>query len=105
MKLFWATCAIHGLDSQVMDKLAYDYMYMWMLTIHDAIIALPGQAGILRQAYADELKEINVNRFSIIRDFRQSIGATSIKSDVDYYKLTKIIVEAPDTPYLATAMK
>ena len=105
MKLFWATCAIHGLDSQIMDKIAYTYTY-WMLTIHDAIICLPGHAKILRQAYADELKEINTHRYSIIRDFRESIGATSTKADVDYYKLSKIIVQAPEnTPYLATAMK
>lgn len=105
MKLFWATCAIHGIDSQIMNKLAEDYMHMWMLTIHDAIICLPGDASILRKAYAGELKDVNINRTRIIKDFRESVGATSTKADVDYYKLCKAVVEAPDVPYQATAMK
>jgi hypothetical protein len=88
-----------------MDFIAETYRHMWMLTIHDAIITLPGHANILRQAYANELKEVNKNRHKIIRDFRKSIGATSTKADVDFYKLSKSVVEAEDQPFLASAMK
>lgn len=104
MKLFWATCAIHGIDSQMMDRLAEQFSF-WMLTIHDAVLCLPGHAKLIRQAYAVELKEVNNNRHSIISNYRKSIGAISPKSDVDFYKLAKTVVEAPDVPFQATAMK
>lgn len=105
MKLFFATLCIHGLDSQIMNYLAELFNKMWMLTIHDAIIGLPGQLNILRKAYADELKKINDQRHKILADYRKSIGATSFKSDVDYYKLSKSVVESKATSFLATAMK
>lgn len=105
MKLFWATCLIHNLDSQVMNHIAIVHSGIWMLTIHDAIIGLPGQLSILRKEYANELYKINQQRYKIVADYRASIGATSFKSDVDYYKLTNSIVESQATCFSATAMK
>lgn len=95
----------HNLDSQVMNHIAIAHSDTWMLTIHDAIIGLPGQLSILRKEYADELYNINQQRYKIVADYRASIGATSFKSDVDYYRLTSSIIESQSTHFSATAMK
>lgn len=104
MKLYWATCLIHNLDSQVMDSIAYEST-KWMLTIHDAGIVLPGTAKEVRKAYAIKLKEINTNRYSILQDFRESIGATSLKADIAFMKLHKAVEQAEDLPFSQSAMK
>lgn len=104
MKLFWATCLVHNLDSQIMNTIASN-TDKWLLTIHDAIIALPGHAVDFRNQYAYLLKEINRNRYTILNDYRKSIGATSIKSDVAFYKLFKSVIPADDVEFHATAMK
>ena len=103
--LYWQTCIIHNLDSQVMNKIALA-MDEWMLTIHDAIIALPGTCGRARGLYANQLQQINANRFSIMRDYRESIGATSIKADMDFMDLYNMVHQAPaNTVFKRTAMK
>ena len=104
MKLFWATCLIHNLDSQVMDKIA-DATDEWILTIHDAAIVLPGTARRTRKAYALQLKEVNNRRNSILSGFRQSIGATTLKADVAFMKLHTATIQAEDVPFNTTAMK
>lgn len=104
MKLFWATCLVHNLDSQIMNRIASN-TDKWLLTIHDAIISLPSHAGLFRKQYASLLKEINTNRYSILQEYRKSIGATSMKSDVAFHKLFKSVVPADDTEFLPTAMK
>ena len=104
MKLFWATCLIHNLDSQVMDKIA-DATDEWILTIHDAAIVLPGTARRTRKAYALQLKEVNNRRNSILSGFRQSIGATTLKADVAFMKLHTATIQAEDVSFNTTAMK
>ena len=104
MKLFWATCLIHNLDSQAMDNIAY-VIEEWMLTIHDAIITAPGTASRCRHQYARQLKDINTNRHTIIRDFRDSIGATSVKADIMFMKLYQNTQQAESQDFNATAMK
>ena len=103
-KLFWATCLIHNLDSQSMDNIAIA-IDEWMLTIHDAVIALPGTCGKVRKQYSHELKAVNENRRTIIRDFRNSIGATSMKADIDFMKLDKAVQQADEEVFNASAMK
>ena len=104
MKLFWATCLIHNLDSQVMDNIA-TIVDEWMLTIHDAIITAPGVAKRCRVTYAGQLKAINKDRNEILRDFRRSIGATSMKADIAFMKLYDSVQQAEDVEFNATAMK
>jgi hypothetical protein len=104
MKLFWATCLIHNLDSQIMDKIA-NATDEWMLTIHDAAIVLPGTARRTRKAYALQLKEVNNRRNSILTGFRQSIGATTLKADVAFMKLHAATTQAEDVSFNTTAMK
>lgn len=105
MKLFWATCLIHNLDSQVMDAIARK-ITKWMLTIHDAVITMPGTAKECREQYVIELNTIRQNRHQILKDFRESIGATSFKADVDFMKLHKAVEQLDDTvKFNATAMK
>ncbi len=95
---------MHNLDSQVSNSIAYEST-KWMLTIHDAAIVLPGAAKEVRIAYALKLKEINTNRHTILKDFRQSIGATSLKADFAFMKLHKAVHQAEDMLFNSTAMK
>ena len=104
MKLFWATCCVHGLESQVFDMLAYEESE-WCITNHDAIICMPWNAKRLREAYAKKIKEVNRDRYQIIKDFRTSIGAITPKSDLAFYKLFKLVQDAGDVPFNATSMK
>lgn len=104
MKLFWATCLIHNLDSQIMDKIA-NATDEWMLTIHDAAIVLPGTARRTRKVYALQLKEVNKRRNSILSGFRQSIGATTLKADVAFMKLHAATTQAENVSFNITAMK
>ena len=104
MKLFWATCCVHGLESQVFDQLANEEPE-WCITNHDAVICMPWNAKRIRQNYAKKIKEVNRDRFQIIRDFRQSIGAITPKSDLAFYKLFKLVKDAGDLEFNATAMK
>ena len=104
MKLFWATCLIHNLDSQIVNKIAND-SDEWMLTIHDAIIAAPGTCGRARKAYATTLKEVNKDRHSILKGFRESIGAVDLKADIAFMKLHKATKHAENIAFNATAMK
>ena len=104
MKLFWATCLIHNLDSQIVNNVAKD-MDHWMLTIHDAIITLPGIAGQARKAYATQLQLVNDNRHSILKDFRKSIGATDIKADIAFMNLYKATQQAEAETFSPSAMK
>ena len=105
MKLYWATCLIHNLDSQIMNKILIKLDQEWILSIHDAAIALPGVCGRIRKSYAIELKQINIKRKSILLSYRKSIGATSMKDSVAFMKLDKSIQQAPDVEYNACAMK
>lgn len=104
MKLFWATCCVHGLESQVFDQLAQEEPE-WCITNHDAVICMPWNAKRIRQNYAKKIKEVNRDRFQIIRDFRQSIGAITPKSDLAFYKLFKLVKDAGDLEFNATSMK
>lgn len=104
MKLFWATCCVHGLESQVFDQLA-DEEPEWAITNHDAVICMPWNAKRIRENYASKIKEVNRDRFRIIRDFRQSIGAVTPKSDLAFYKLFKLVKDAGDQEFNAIAMK
>lgn len=76
-----------------------------MLTIHDAVITLPGTAREVRKAYAHQLKQVNKDRNSIIKEFRESIGATDIKSDIAFMNLYKATQQAKDVDFNASAMK
>lgn len=104
MKLFWATCCVHGLESQVFDELAYKEED-WLITNHDAILAAPWTCKRLRTNYATKLKAVNRDRYKIIQKFRQSIGAVTPKSDADFYKVSQLVTEAPDLEFNAVSMK
>lgn len=105
MKLFWATCLIHNLDSQLVNKIPQQLPNDWMLTIHDAVIAGPGVCKRVRNQYAIGLKEVNKNRNIILNDFKRSIGATTVKADVAFYKLHEATQQAEDIAFNASAMK
>jgi hypothetical protein len=105
MKLFWATCLVHSLDSDLMEHGLNRHSAFWILDIHDADLCLPGQAHIIRQTKADRLKYYNRNRFQIVSSYRQSIGATTPKSDIDYMKLLKSVIDAGDQTFMRTCMK
>jgi hypothetical protein len=103
-KLFFATCLVHNLDSQAINWIAVN-LNAWCITIHDALIALPGVCGRARELYAVRLKAINNDRNSIIMNFRKSIGATDTKSDVAFYKLYNRVEQADDVKFNPHCMK
>ncbi len=113
-KLFWATCLIHNLDSQDSNSIAleistelvdHESLSNWIITIHDAALTLPGTCRVVRNKYAKRLKRVNTNRDEIISNFRASIGATSMKSDVSFMKLHRMVEQADDVEFNASAMK
>ena len=108
MKLFWATCLVHHLDSELVEgNLVYHAIMKnrWLLDIHDAYLCLPNHATLIRESSASGLKTLNDNRFSIIDNFRQSIGATTPRSDIQYMKLLKAVKDAGDTEFTRLCMK
>jgi hypothetical protein len=105
MKLYWATAIIHHLDSDLMEYLLGQFKSHWALDIHDAILCLPGHATDFKEEAAKRLKFYNKNRYSIVQNYRKSIGATSPKADMQYIKLLASIVEAEDVPFKTTLMK
>lgn len=104
MKLYWATCKVHGLESQVFDEMAFEEPE-WLVTNHDAILTLPGTAKRQRIKYAQKMKAVNNDRFQITRDYRKSIGATDYASDVAFYKAFKLVNDAGDVEFSPSAMK
>ena len=106
MKLYWATCCVHGLESQVFDMIADEESNSnWLITNHDAILCMPWSAKAIRINYASKLKAVNRDRLQIIRDFRKSIGAITPKSDLLFYKLNKLVKDAGDVEFQPIAMK
>lgn len=103
-KYYMKTLLIHGLDGQVMNSIAIK-VDEWMITIHDAVIAAPGVCRQVREQYAIELKSINRERDSILSNYRESIGATGYKADVDFMKLHKAVHQAEDIQFSPSAMK
>jgi len=105
MKTFFQTLLFHNLDSQIMDNLTAK-ADGFVISIHDAFLCAPGNAGKLRKEYAVQLKEIHTNRHKILSDFRTSIGATDIKADIAFMNLYNAVEQVPeDTVFNATAMK
>jgi hypothetical protein len=104
MKLFWATCLVHNLDSQIVNRVS-ECLPSWNIPIHDALLVLPGYGLQARKSYAIELKRLNSNRNKILSDYRKSIGATTLKADLDFLKLYKLIQQAEDVAFNHTAMK
>ena len=95
---------MHNLDSQIMNRVALN-LDQWMLTIHDAVITAPGTAYQVRELYAKLLKEVNTNRHTILANYRKSIGATTLKTDIAFMKLHKAVQQADDVEFNASAMK
>ena len=77
----------------------------WWLEELERFAALVAAAERIRVNYAKKIKEVNRDRFQIIKDFRQSIGAITPKSDLAFYKLFKLVKDAGDLEFNATAMK
>ena len=105
MKLFWATCLVHHLDSDLMEYNLDHNPDLWALDIHDAIICLPGQSERFRNTAARRLQHYRDNRYKIISSYRQSIGAITPKADVQYMKLMKSVHDAGETDFQPTLMK
>lgn len=104
-KLYHFTCLVHNLDSQIMNKIA-NFGYNWMIPIHDAVLCLPGVATNVRNKYISLIEDLYNDRHSVLKQFRQSIGATSLKADIDFMKLYQATVQLLDTDSFSnTAMK
>lgn len=105
MKLYWATCLIHHLDSDLMEYNLAQHNTIWALDIHDAILCSPSHATSFKQTASNRLKYYNQNRFAIVQAYRQSIGAVTAKSDIQYMRLLKSVKDAGDAEFQTTLMK
>ena len=105
MKTFWATCLIHHLDSDLMEFNLASNPSLYALDIHDAILCLPKDATTFRRTARDRLKFYNQNRHLILSKFKESIGATSVKADIQHMKLLKSVVDAGEVEFKETLMK
>ena len=96
---------MHHLDSDLMEYNLAQHSNVWALDIHDAILCSPAHATSFKTTAAKRLKYYNQNRFAIIQAYRQSIGAVTAKSDIQYMNLLKSIKDAGDAEFQTTLMK
>lgn len=82
-RLYWVTCLIHGLDSQVANAVAEKVMdkYGFCIDIHDAFIVAPQAAADVRKWYAEEMDLIFANRKEILQKYFTSIGITAASAE------------------------
>jgi hypothetical protein len=105
MSLFFPTGLVHNIDSIITDRIVYKTEAP-VISIHDALIALPGSAFDCRVAYASLLKEVYNDRNVILSSFRESIGATSVKARIAFMKLDQSVQHIdPSVEFKETAMK
>ena len=105
MKTFWATALVHHVDSDMMEYNLDTNYDKWALDIHDAILCLPKDAPVFRKTASKRLKFYNQHRYIIMANYRQSIGATSVKADIQHMQLLKSVVDAGEVEFLETLMK
>lgn len=69
---YFQTLLVHNLDSRLADEVAK--AIPWVLAIHDAFIVSPADAYETREVYTSKLKQIHVDRSSILNDYFKSIN-------------------------------
>jgi hypothetical protein len=86
-RTYSATGLVHNLESKVVDGVMLDLKALeeWAISIHDAILCLPGT--VTRTSYRDRLESLNKVGHSVLKSYMQSIGATSVKAQLDLVKL------------------
>jgi len=105
-KTFVATLLIHNSDSQDFNAVAEEFANV--ITIHDAVLTLPGQGKDIRVFVANRLNNCRLNRNTILNNFRKSLGINGRKADIAFMKLyqaTKDHQLAEDETLNATCMK
>lgn len=95
---------MHHLDSDLMEWNLSQHN-VWALDIHDAIICLPRNAEAFRTTSAQRLKFYNDNRFRIVHNYMQSIGAVTPKAQLQYMRLLADVVEAHAEEFSRNCMK
>ena len=93
--LYTPTGLVHVCDSQIMDGVADKFSHRWLLTIHDAILGLPGHMLEYREDYTNRLYNIYANRETIVKDYMVSIGAYNRKGMVQFAKIAKLVTPVP----------
>lgn len=95
----------HNLDSQLVDKvLELLPEEEWAISIHDAILTLPG--GSSRKFYTQVLQALRAVRTKVLNTYKQSIGATSKSADIAWAKLmAKVEQLCSAVPFAESALK
>jgi len=105
-KTYVATLLIHNSDSQDFNAVAEKFANI--ITIHDAVLTLPGQGRNIRKFIAKRLNNRRLNRKEIMYKFCKSLGIEGRKADIAFMKLyeaTKAHQLASDAELNATCMK
>ena len=103
-RLYFPTGLVHNLDSQLMNKTLLMLGDEWAIAIHDAILCMPGSKA--RQCYVSVLEELRKHSHTILRKYKESIGATSLSAEIAWAKLLEITEQCPaDIPFSESALK
>ena len=84
-KTFTATLLIHNSDSQDFNAVAENFDNI--ITIHDAVLTLPGQGVAIRNFVAKRLNSCRLKRRETLTKFCKSLGIQGRKADVAFMKL------------------
>ncbi len=87
-KRYFVTLLIHGIDSQIMDTIAYNVN--WSIPIFDAAVVNPVEASIVEDVFIDRMEELYANRSDILSNYFKSIGITS-QSATQWKAVTRLI--------------
>jgi len=104
--LYYTTCLVHNLDSQLLNNTLVKLMNTneWAIGIHDAILCLPGSTA--RVEYTKQLQDLFDNRQTIIKQYQQTLNITSTKAAIAFGKiLLSVDKVANDTVIEQSAMK
>lgn len=74
-KRYFVTLLVHGIDSQVMDRIAQSIS--WTIPIFDAVITHPSDAMMVEHIFISCMKEIHSDRKEVLSKYFKSIGITS----------------------------
>jgi len=83
-KRYFVTLLMHGIDSQIADKLVSELD--WSLPIYDAFIIMPNEAKKLREESEKILAEIYNNRETILDDYFSSINLRKTNGSVKQWQ-------------------
>lgn len=80
-KTYFATLLLHNLDSQIANYVCEHLD--WVIPIHDDFITDPNSLTTVRNLYVNKLRDLYVNRHTVMEEYCQSIGIDKPFEDTD----------------------